>query len=660
MKKILASTLIVLSCLAARAQHTNPPVTSGLQLDLDPVVGFTANTWPALSTWADQSGTGNTLTTFSPVATANPSLTNVNGLSAVKFAGTSVMKSANTNGFGTTATVFVVSTSGTYGGGTNAPVSIQDTTRTLKNEFTIEANTVYHHSQASNWVGKTHQCLPLAPDGQVVVQTGAWNTGITSADLDMFVDGNKSTSGTSTLGAATAYTAVPRIITLGSRIQVNTLYHPFTGSIFRVLAYNRRLSDAEISQVSAYLVQLYGAVLSRCMSDTTCSDACFWKLQGNTVSGTNNVLGAINSSDLRIVTNAAERMRISAAGNVGIGLTTPQSPLDVYKTAQATALSTSYGANVVNGDIVAANGTACGIFANANGLNTASSANNYGGYFFATNSSNINAGCASVGGGGTSAYGGTFLALNGTSANYGIYSTYFGTQTASNCAGYFNGACYSSGNLNPSDENLKTNIKPVNNMLPLIEKLQVNSYQFKNDQLKGMNLPQGDQIGLLAKNLQSVFPGLVQQVTSPASETGKDLKFMAVNYTGLVPVLIQAVKELHAENAELKQQLNEICSSGCATLKGNSSQTDNKLFQNIPNPFSQQTAIGYSINTGTTASIEVNSLDGKMIKHLDIPTKGQGSVSFSAADLSVGTYTYTLFVDGSVIDTKLMIISGKQ
>lgn len=54
-----------------------------------------------------------------------------------------------------------------------------------------------------------------------------------------------------------------------------------------------------------------------------------WKQGGNTQSAVKN-LGTTSAYDLPIITNNAERMRITSSGNVGIGTSSPTYPLEVY------------------------------------------------------------------------------------------------------------------------------------------------------------------------------------------------------------------------------------------------------------------------------------------------------------------------------------------
>jgi hypothetical protein len=56
-------------------------------------------------------------------------------------------------------------------------------------------------------------------------------------------------------------------------------------------------------------------------------------------------------------------------------------------------------------------------------------------------------------------------------------------------------------------------------------------------------------IGVLAQDIQKVFPELV---------TTDDKDMLAVNYQGLVPVLINALKEQQSEIDELKEMFKEL------------------------------------------------------------------------------------------------------
>jgi hypothetical protein len=102
----------------------------------------------------------------------------------------------------------------------------------------------------------------------------------------------------------------------------------------------------------------------------------------------------------------------------------------------------------------------------------------------------------------------------------------------------------SSGTLNAvelnatSDENLKENIRPIEN--PLNKILQITGVEFDWKET------QQPSVGVIAQEIEKVFPELVK--------TGEN---KSVNYNGLIGVLIEAMKEQQKQIEELKKLLNK-------------------------------------------------------------------------------------------------------
>ena len=94
-----------------------------------------------------------------------------------------------------------------------------------------------------------------------------------------------------------------------------------------------------------------------------------------------------------------------------------------------------------------------------------------------------------------------------------------------------------------SDARLKSNIVALGPTLISLLQLEAKSYTMKNDK------EQKQKIGLLAQEVQKVFPELVSE-----DENG----MLAVNYQALVPVLINALKELESETSSLESQMSEF------------------------------------------------------------------------------------------------------
>jgi hypothetical protein len=103
-----------------------------------------------------------------------------------------------------------------------------------------------------------------------------------------------------------------------------------------------------------------------------------------------------------------------------------------------------------------------------------------------------------------------------------------------------------------SDIKLKENIADASPKLEDLCKVKVRTYNFKSDQTH-------KQIGVVAQELEEVFPGLVEQFNDKDGD-GNDLgtTTKAVKYSVFVPMLIKAIQELKAEVDSLKQQINGV------------------------------------------------------------------------------------------------------
>ncbi len=95
-----------------------------------------------------------------------------------------------------------------------------------------------------------------------------------------------------------------------------------------------------------------------------------------------------------------------------------------------------------------------------------------------------------------------------------------------------------------SDARLKKDIKPINNALSVISGINGYTYQWV-DESRGSLL----QSGVIAQEIEGSLPHLVR--TNEADEK-------SVNYTGMIPYLIEAVKDLKKENEELKKLVEKL------------------------------------------------------------------------------------------------------
>jgi len=99
--------------------------------------------------------------------------------------------------------------------------------------------------------------------------------------------------------------------------------------------------------------------------------------------------------------------------------------------------------------------------------------------------------------------------------------------------------------------------------------------------------------------------------------------------------------------------------SGKSTIEqmGDTKGTVNSLSQNVPNPFDGSTVIAYSIaDVARGARIDIVYENGTLWKSFSGLSTGHGQLIISAGSIPPGTYTYALFVAGSKVDSKKMVV----
>lgn len=165
---------------------------------------------------------------------------------------------------------------------------------------------------------------------------------------------------------------------------------------------------------------------------------------------------------------------------------------------------------------------------------------------------------------------------------------------------------------------------------------------------------------------------LAQDVDKAAKSIGYDFsgidksgKVMGLRYSDFVVPLVKAVQELSKMNEEkdakidgLQKQIDELkakISSSSSIAKTSITLTDVLLEQNTPNPFANSSSIRYNIpSTAKNALLLITDNLGKTVKQIPL-NAGAGFVNIDAAMLSSGSYNYSLFIDGKMIETKKMI-----
>ena len=93
-----------------------------------------------------------------------------------------------------------------------------------------------------------------------------------------------------------------------------------------------------------------------------------------------------------------------------------------------------------------------------------------------------------------------------------------------------------------SDERLKDNITPIEDALDKV--LQVQGIEFDWIEKEGVHGNEGHDVGVIAQEIEKVLPEVV---------TTRDNGYKAVKYEKIIPLLVEAIKELQAEVQELKK-----------------------------------------------------------------------------------------------------------
>lgn len=141
-------------------------------------------------------------------------------------------------------------------------------------------------------------------------------------------------------------------------------------------------------------------------------------------------------------------------------------------------------------------------------------------------------------------------------------------------AGYFNfdvniqgGNLFVNGTNVTSDERLKSNVLPIENALEKIVLLDGKHYSKKINNAskrqlnqkaedKAINERQKIEYGVIAQDLEKVFPDMVTK-RAIFIASGDETEYKTVDYTQLIPVLIEAIKELNKKVERLEKQLEE-------------------------------------------------------------------------------------------------------
>lgn len=199
-----------------------------------------------------------------------------------------------------------------------------------------------------------------------------------------------------------------------------------------------------------------------------------------------------------------------------------------------------------------------------------------------------------------------------------------------------------------SDEKYKKNIKTIDNALQSVLKLTGTTYNWKKEEFKEIEFTENLQYGLIAQEVHKVIPELVN--------ISNDNDY-SLNYNGLIPVLIEAIKEQQNQITELNNKISDITSKN-KDIENVLSDGRTYFSGNYPNPFEVETKIDLFIDKNVKeAIIVIYDSNGSTITKYNIKERNaKTNIVIPKSNLNSGVYFYTLITDNIVIGTKKMIV----
>jgi hypothetical protein len=129
-----------------------------------------------------------------------------------------------------------------------------------------------------------------------------------------------------------------------------------------------------------------------------------------------------------------------------------------------------------------------------------------------------------------------------TTSNVQVYSLGVGTSASATA-----GEIRATNNITAyySDDRLKTRLGNIENALAKV--MSLNGFQYEaNETAQALGYTVKPEIGLSAQEVQAVLPEVV--VPAPI-----DAQYLTVHYERVIPLLVEAIKELKKEIDELKK-----------------------------------------------------------------------------------------------------------
>jgi len=391
-----------------------------------------------------------------------------------------------------------------------------------------------------------------------------------------------------------------------------------------------------------------------------------WLINGNNGIGPTNFLGTKNNADLILKTNSLEVARFTSglSASVGKANTVDPSCTGAFAAGKANlidagsnhAIALGHGNEVTSADgfalgrdnLVTASHAGC---IGSNLQTTADHAITIGSNITNSTPNSIQLGVGQLG---------VFIMEGLMGGIIGINTTTPSPFSAIDV----NGDIYSYGVWIGSDKRFKKEVRTLDKALDKVLSLRGTEYFFTNDEFKDKNFPVGKQIGFIAQEMEQVMPDLVR------SNNGAGY---TVNYIGLIPVLVEAMKEQQTQIEEkdaaiscLQNQLSSL-EARLARIEANMLQgpADARAFEQpklekafgiAPNPTNGHFQINLSKIAETESSILL-IFDGNGREVARQAIEAGSTVANVNFNLPNGSYNISLLMHGKLSSTQTLVVA---
>ena len=240
--------------------------------------------------------------------------------------------------------------------------------------------------------------------------------------------------------------------------------------------------------------------------------------------------------------------------------------------------------------------------------------------------------------------------------NSSFYTNYTGNQALNqgNVVFHVNGNARATGVFTTSDQKFKKDIKPIENALSLVEKIEGKTYLWNQEAFKDRNFDGGGHSGFIAQELEKVLPHVV--ATQPNGEK-------AVNYIEVIPYLVEAIKEQQAQIREQKLMIEELTNKITTDLKEEFRAVDqlstSKIVSVSPNPSNRDIQVYLTIPSNVEqASLQIFDANGRVRAFFTIDERGNSiQKSLLKDNFGAGVYGVSLWINGKKADTQKIIFN---